>query len=91
MEVIDVNRKILSVSKELEITNEAIVPDVKPDIVNIISNSGLAYCHKEEQSNGVFKLDGNAEITVVYLSSEGDTRSMHVGLDFSNKLEDSRN
>lgn len=87
MEIIDVNRKILSNSKELEITNEVIVPDVKPDIVNIIDTNGLAYVHKQEIVTGSFKLEGNVASTIVYLSSEGDTRSIKTSLDFSFKQE----
>ena len=87
METIDVNKKILSNSKELELTNEVIVPDIKPDIVNVIDTNGFAYINKQEISNGSFKLDGNTQITIIYLSSEGDTRSITTNLEFNFKQE----
>lgn len=88
MDTIDVNKKILSDFKELEVTNEMIVPDVKPDIVNIIDTNGLAYVSKKEITNGSFKLNGNIDGLVVYLSSEGTTRSLGVNLDFNFKQEE---
>lgn len=83
METIDVNKKIMSNSKEIEITNEVIVPDVKPDIVNILDTNGFAYVHKQEITSGSFKIEGTTETTIIYLSSEGDTRSIGTTLDFS--------
>ncbi len=87
METIDVNRKVLSNSKDLEITNEVIVPDVKPDIVNIIDTNGLVYINRQEISNGSFKLEGNTDATIIYLSGEGDTRTIRANLEFSFKQE----
>ncbi len=87
MENIDVNKMILCNSKEFEITNEVIVPDVKPDIVNIIDTNGLAYVHKSEVLMGSFKLEGSVQSNIVYLSSEGDTRSVATDLDFTFKQE----
>lgn len=87
METIDVNRKVLSNSKDLEITNEVIVPDVKPDIVNIIDTNGLVYINKQEISNGSFKLEGNTESTIIYLSGEGDVRSIRANSEFTFKQE----
>lgn len=83
MEIIDVNKKIMSNSKEIEVTNEVIVPDVKPDIVNILDTNGFAYVHKQEITSGSFKLEGTTETSIIYLSSEGDTRSIGTTLDFS--------
>ena len=69
MEIIDVNKKIMSNSKEIEVTNEVIVPDVKPDIVNILDTNGFAYVHKQEITSGSFKLEGTTETSIIYLSS----------------------
>ena len=87
MNVIDVNKKIISQKKEFEVTDEVIVPDIKPDILNIICTNGISYIHKQEVSNENVKMDGNIETTVVYLSSDGDTRSMQTTLNFTQKIE----
>ena len=87
MDIINVNKKVVDEKKEIEITNEIIVPDVKPDILNIICTNGIAYVHKQEITNKNLKIDGNVETTIVYLSSDGDTRSIQTTLNFNQKIE----
>ena len=87
MDIIDVNKKIINEKKEIEISNEIIVPDIKPDILNIICTNGIAYVHKQEIINKNLKIDGNVETTVVYLSNDGDTKSMQTTLNFNHKIE----
>lgn len=89
METIDVNKKIMNNNEEIEITNEVIVPDIKPDIVNIIDTNGLEYVHKHEIINGSVKLNGTVQTTMIYLSDNGDIRSLQTNLDFEFKKENS--
>ena len=87
MEVIDVNRRIFSINKEVEVLEDVIVPDVKPDIISVTGVNGVAYSYKQEQTTGRIKLDGNIDAYIVYLSVDGDTRSMQTTLNFSSTIE----
>lgn len=83
-----INKKTASTSKTLEITGDVIVPDVKPDILNIINTNGIPYIYKEDIGNGRVRLDGNIDTYVVYLADNGETRSIQTTLSFSESIED---
>ena len=38
-----INKKLAQTTKLLEVTGDIIVPDIKPDIVNIINTNGIPY------------------------------------------------
>lgn len=88
-QVMKLNRKVLSKEKEVEISLDVIVPDIKPDIVAIFNTNANSYIYKEEIANGKIRLDGNVDTYVVYLSETGETRSLAVNMDFIETVEDS--
>ena len=88
MEVIDINKKVFSKTNEFEVREDVIVPDVKPDIVNIIDGSGIAYAYKIEKIDGKLKLDGNIEAYISYLSVDGGTRGIQTTINFVDFVED---
>lgn len=90
MEKINVNRKIVTKVNTFQVTNDVIVPDIKPDIVNIITVNGIAYIYRQEIENSRIKLDGNIDSFIIYLSGDGDTRSIQTTLSFNNSLEDNK-
>ena len=90
MDIVNINKKIINERKEIELVNEIIVPDVKPDVLNIICANGIAYVHKQEISNKNLKIDGNVEITIAYLSNDGDTKSLQTTLSFNHKIENEK-
>lgn len=83
-----INKKTASTTKILEINGDVIVPDIKPDIVNIINTNGIPYIYKEDISTGRVRLDGNIDTYVVYLSDSGETRSIQTTLTFSDSIEE---
>lgn len=85
---ITINKKVVEKSKKVEVTGDIIVPDIKPDIVNIINTNGNAYIYKEDISQGRLRLDGNIDTYVVYLSDNGETRSMQTTISFIESIED---
>ena len=87
MDVIEVNRKRLEKVKELQVIEDIIVPDVKPDIVSIIDVSNICYAYKIEKTAGKVKLDGNVDCYIMYVSSDGDTRGLQSTFNFSDILE----
>lgn len=90
MEVIDINRKVFSKVKEFEVREDVIVPDNKPDIVNIIDTSSISYAYKMEQTNEKVKLDGNIESYISYLSVDGGTRGIQTTINFVDILEETQ-
>ena len=82
------NRKILSKEKEIEVALDFIVPDVKPDIITIFDTNANVYIYKEEILENRIRLEGNIDSYVVYLSGDGDTRSMSINMNFNEEIND---
>lgn len=87
-QLVKINKKVLSKEKEVNLSLDFIVPDVKPDIVAIVDTNASTYIYKEEISNQRIRLDGNVDSKVLYLSDSGETRSLSVMLDFSEVIDD---
>lgn len=85
---ITINKKVVEKTKMIEVTGDIIVPDIKPDIINIINTNGNAYIYKEDISQGRLRVDGNIDTYVVYLSDNGETRSMQTTISFIESIED---
>lgn len=75
--------------KTLEIKGDIIVPDTKPDIVNIIGTNSNPYIYKEECADGKYRFDGNVDTHIIYLSENGETKCITTTLDFMDFIEDS--
>lgn len=84
-----INKKTASNTKVVEINGDVIVPDIKPDIVNIINTNGMAYIYKEDIGSGRVRIDGNIDTYIVYLADNGETRSIQTTLTISESIEDS--
>ena len=84
-----INKKTASNTKVVEVSGDVIVPDIKPDIVNVINTNGMAYIYKEDISSGRIRIDGNIDAYVVYLADNGETRSIQTTLSMAENIEDS--
>ena len=80
--VISINKKVLDISKTVEVNGDVIVPDIKPDILNIINSNGNAYIYKEDITQGRMRIDGNIDSYIIYLAENGETRSIQTTLNF---------
>ena len=87
---IDILQKISSGNKNFEIKGDIIVPDIKPDIVSITTSNANTYIYKEEISNGKIRIDGNIDAYIIYLSNNGETRSIQTTLDFMETIIDEK-
>lgn len=83
-----INKKIGNTVRTIEVSGDIIVPDIKPDILNIINTNGIPYIYKEDISNSRIRLDGNIDTYIVYLSDTGETRSIQTTLSFSESIEE---
>ncbi len=72
------------------VENDCIVPDSKPDILNVVSNSGIVCIYKKEIQDGKIKIDGTVNTYIMYLADTQDEtriRSLNTNLDFTQVIE----
>ena len=63
--------KIIGQRKEkFVVEGDVIVPDIKPDILNIINVSGNVCIYKKVITNGKVRFDGCLEVYIIYLAYE---------------------
>ena len=86
--VININQKIVSNTKVIEVQGDIIVPDIKPDIVSIVNTNAIPYIYKEEVFTGRIRIEGNVDTYVVYLAENGENRSIGTTLTFIESIED---
>ena len=87
---IAISQKISSGNKNFEVKGDIIVPDIKPDIVSITASNANTYIYKEELSSGKIRVDGNIDAYIIYLSDNGETRSIQTTLDFMETINDEK-
>ena len=70
------------------IEGDAIIPDVKPDILGTISTSGTVCIYKKEIQDGKIKIEGTINTYIMYLadSESNNIRSINTNLDFSQTI-----
>ena len=81
-----INQIVANKSEFATIEGACIVPDVKPDIMNIIGTSGVVSIYKREVSDGKVRIDGCVSVYVMYNGNDGENnsiRSINHVLDFS--------
>lgn len=89
-EKICVNRKVKTILKKVEITNDILVPDIKPDIISVINTNGMTYVLKEQIENGKIKIEGNVENYIIYLSDSEENRCIGNTFNYLEIIEDER-
>ena len=81
-----INQVITNKKETIEINGDCIVPDVKPDILEIVGTSGVVNIYKKEVMDGKVRVDGSVNVYVMYIGDDGKTRgvrSINHTLDFS--------
>ena len=70
---------------ESVVEGDVIVNDIKPDVLSIVSASGIPCVYKKEVMDGKIRLDGSMNIYVIYLADSEDStvRSINTVLDFT--------
>ena len=69
---------------------DCIVPDIKPDILSVISTSGIICVYKKEVSDGRIRLDGCINTYIMYLADtqeENAVRGLNTNLDFTHTID----
>ena len=82
--------KLICEKKELVFVEEdMIVPDSKPDILNVINISGNSCIYKKEVLDGRIKIDGAVNAYIMYLpdSQNEHLRGLNLAINFSKSLQ----
>ncbi len=72
------------------IEEDCIVPDVKPDILNVIATSGIVCVYKKEILDGKIRIDGCVNTYIMYLADTQDenaVRGLNTNLDFTQMID----
>ena len=93
-EKICINKIVGNKQDTVVVEGDAIVPDVKPDILNTISTNGTVCIYKKEVQDGKVKIEGTINTYVIYLadSQDSNVRCLNTNIDFSavSNMEDAR-
>ena len=93
---VDMNKEKLNINKLVGTKNDMvfiegdmIIPDIKPDIINVIDTSGNICVYRKEVLDGKIRIDGNVNLYIIYLAdSETDsTRGLNTNLDFTQIMD----
>ena len=88
-ENICINRIILQKEENFMVEGDEIVPDIKPDVLNIISTNGTVCVYKKELQDGKIKIDGTLNVYTLYIADDetASIRCISSCLDFSKTIE----
>ena len=84
-ESVCINQLVGQKKEEIIVQGDVIVNDIKPDVLSIISTSGIPCIYKKEVMDGKIKLDGSINTYIIYLadSDNSSVRSLNTVLDFT--------
>lgn len=82
---LSINRVVEQKKDSFIIEGDAIIPDIKPDILNTISTSGMVCIYKKEIQEGKVKIDGTLNAYIMYLADgeNSSVRGLNTNVDFS--------
>lgn len=93
---VDMNKESLCINKivgqkmdNIMVESDMIVPDIKPDILNIISTTGQVCIYKKEVLEGKIRIDGEVNVYVIYLADneQEEIRSLNTSIDFTQIID----
>lgn len=84
-----INQIIGQKTESIEVEGDAIIPDIKPDILKCINTNGNVCIYKKEVLDGKVRIDGCVNINLIYLADneQTNTRSLNSTIDFSKIIE----
>lgn len=84
-----INKIIAEKTEIIFVEGDMIVPDSKPDILNAVNTSGIAYVYKHELQDEKLKIDGGINTYIMYMPEgmEEGIRGINTTLDFSQEID----
>jgi hypothetical protein len=78
---LDINKESVCINKivgqktqNITVEEDMIVPDIKPDILNIINTNGNVCIYKKEVLEGKIRIDGEVQVYIIYLAENEGRR-----------------
>lgn len=86
---ISINKVVAQKSEKMLIEGDEIVPDIKPDILSIISSNGNVCIYKKEVQEGKLKIEGSINSYIIYIADDekSNIRTINANLEFSKVIE----
>jgi len=84
-----INKKVGQKKEEFTVEGDIIVSDIKPDVLSVISTTGIPCIYKKEVSDGKVRIDGSINTYIIYLADSDDStvRSLNTVIDFTDMID----
>ena len=84
-----VNHIIGQKTENFIVEGDNIIPDIKPDILNVVSTNGTVCIYKKEISENKVRLDGCVNTYILYQADDENNsiRSLNINLDFTQIID----
>lgn len=84
-----INQIVEQKKEKITVEGDEIVPDVKPDVLSIVSANGNVCMYKKEIQDGKVKLDGSINAYVIYIADDekSSMRAINTSIDFSKTID----
>lgn len=84
-----INQIIGQKAESIEVEGDAIIPDIKPDILKSINTNGNVCIYKKEVLDGKVRIDGCINVNIIYKadSEEASIRGLTSTIDFTKIIE----
>lgn len=84
-----INQIVGQKTEKITVEGDEIVPDVKPDVLSIVSANGNICMYKKEIQDGKIKLDGSINTYVIYIADDENSsmRALNTSIDFSKTID----
>ncbi len=82
--------QIIGRSKEnIVAEGDAIIPDIKPDILSTINTNGAVCIYKKEVLDGKIRIDGGVQVYIMYLADDenSNVRGINTVIDFTKVID----
>lgn len=83
-----VNKKVATKKEIIFVEGDVIVPDAKPDVLNVICTSGVVCIYKKEMIDEKIKIEGKVDTYIMYMTdnSKERIRGINTELDLSETI-----
>ncbi|MBE5821754.1 MAG: DUF3794 domain-containing protein [Clostridiales bacterium] len=84
-----VNRKVYSNKFEFVLNQDIIVPDIKPDILEVLHRNANIYINRTNISNNILKINGTADVEIMYMADNetNDIRGLNTEIEINESVE----
>jgi len=86
---ITLNQIVGQKKENRQVETDVIVNDIKPDVLKVISTSGIVSIYKKEVMEGKVRIDGAINTYIIYMADDenGSIRSLNTSLDFTQVVD----